>query len=737
MKKYNQDRSPFVQVPGGEVICAQARAAIARRCRHGLFLVALLLAPLTGLHAVENAGVPSLDEMAGDWLPMEAVANPPDVHNFNQMLIVGRDLTSFYCNPGGLFTHTKDPAIQWNTGYPLVKIAFGGTEFPAVETRWYAYRALRRNPDCNGIAVETDTRMINEQRGALCRITATNTTAKVLKTTVTLHVPGVLQADGVGVVNRTQRANFVSVARPALKPDSVTTDTNGVCWNWVIELPPGGKVTLGYVAGDEKASLAAQTEARVADWSAHFDAMMDDCKSVWEQRWADTFTPGNKHFSGNLPVLKTANAALARNYYMGALTMLILERTQFPVSPRSFITSGDRGDGIQYYWDASMQATAWALLEPAGMKATLRRWLVQNARSGAHTSVSQTHSYDTNHYDMITGYAFNACTIFKAADEYLRVTGDRAFLDEKLEDGKTVLARMDDFATDWETLPKGPHGLVNYGKNGNLLECAPAYINCVPSLNAQDVWMMRRAAQWHAIHGETARAKELEAKAAAFLPAVLSLYKSGMGVWNAYHMDGTLVELRHCVDFIYIANALDNDLTPAQKSEMNAFVKRELFMRDWMRAMSRQDASADHSTRPDHSPTGAYDGWVPLTVGAMWRLDDPKAAFDFYRRTAIVTKEGPFAQAREFYGPNKREFDASVRVALRGGCMKECISGAAFADVVINTFFGFSPSADGSTLVCDPQTPRPFEGTLTGVRYGGKLRQLIATSHGVQVSKNP
>jgi hypothetical protein len=51
------------------------------------------------------------------------------------------------------------------------------------------------------------------------------------------------------------------------------------------------------------------------------------------------------------------------------------------VWPRSFITSGERGDGIQYYWDASMQATAWALLEPSGMKATMRRWLVQNAVS--------------------------------------------------------------------------------------------------------------------------------------------------------------------------------------------------------------------------------------------------------------------------------------------------------------------------------------------------------------------
>ena len=54
------------------------------------------------------------------------------------------------------------------------------------------------------------------------------------------------------------------------------------------------------------------------------------------------------------------------------------------------------------------------------------------------------------------------------------VTGDRGFLDEKLEDGRTVLERLDALATDWQTLPKGPHGLVNYGENGNLLECAPA-----------------------------------------------------------------------------------------------------------------------------------------------------------------------------------------------------------------------------------------------------------------------
>ena len=87
----------------------------------------------------------------------------------------------------------------------------------------------------------------------------------------------------------------------------------------------------------------------------------------------------------------------------------------------------------------------------------------------------------------------------------------------------------------------------------------------------------------------------------------------------------------------------------------------------------------------------------------MWRLGDPKDAFDFYCRTAVVTKEGPFAQAHEFYGPDIKDYNSPVRVALRGGCMKECISGAAFADVVINTFFGFEPSIDGKQLLADPR----------------------------------
>jgi hypothetical protein len=302
-----------------------------------------------------------------------------------------------------------------------------------------------------------------------------------------------------------------------------------------------------------------------------------------------------------------------------------------------------------------------------------------------------------------------------------------------LEDGQTVLQRMDALATDWETLVHSDSPLADYGENWNLLECAPAYINRVASCNAQNVWMMRQDAALQDLKGNAARAKKLRAEADKFVPSVLGLYKPGDGVWYGLHDDGKRVELRHCVDYIYVGNALAGDLSPEMRREMTDFVKRELLTRDWMRAMSLRDAAAAVSDRPDHGPMGAYDGWPALTVGAMWRLGFAQDAFDFYCRTAEVTKEGPFAQAREFYGPQRDKFDAPVRIAERLGCMKECISGAAFSDVVVNTFFGFAPSLDGKNLLVDPQMPRPFTGQLLNVSVRGEKFIVEADKHGVSV----
>src|SRR5579862_9086951 len=132
--------------------------------------------------------IPTLDEMAGDWIPMQNVANPPAVHNFHDMLLVGRDLTSFYCYPDDWL---------WNgsprCGYPPVLLTIDGKQYDAEECRWFPYRALRHNNDCDGFHVETDTRMINEQRAVLVRVRVDNPGTVEKRCEIALSVAGSLQ----------------------------------------------------------------------------------------------------------------------------------------------------------------------------------------------------------------------------------------------------------------------------------------------------------------------------------------------------------------------------------------------------------------------------------------------------------------------------------------------------------------------------------------------------------------
>jgi hypothetical protein len=67
--------------------------------------------------------------------------------------------------------------------------------------------------------------------------------------------------------------------------------------------------------------------------------------------------------------------------------------------------------------------------------------------------------------------------------------------------------------------------------------------------------------------------------------------------------------------------------------------------------------------------------------------------------------------------------------------MKECISGVAFADVVINTFFGFDPSLDGKTILADPQIPRPFTGKLLHVSSRGGEITISPEKQGLHLRK--
>ncbi|NLR79659.1 hypothetical protein [Chitinophaga eiseniae] len=701
-----------------------------------------------------DLGIPTLDELAGTWIPQELAVNPPSLHNCHNMLIVDKDLTSYFFNPGGwlynlaAYADPREPSI-WKRGHPALKLLIDGIEYQSEELKQGNYRVLRRNEHCNGLSVETDTRLMHQKRGVLLTVKCTNTTLTAKRFKLTMKVPGSIQPDGIGVANEFQRKGVITVVRPTSPPDKIDIDAYIVAlWNWHIDLKPGETYTIGFVAGDEDTQLTTTDgfiqgdinhakghyiDSCVNMWAKAFNAAFEDCKFQWANRWADAFTVNNSHYSGHAPVLKTTDAALQRNYYMGIFTLLSVERSQFPIYPVSFITNGERDDGTQFYGDLAVLPTLWSLLEPKGMKATLRRWLVQNLRNGAWLDIRQTSGYDTTHYNRMFGYAFNACLFFKTADTYLRVTQDTAFLDEALEDGRTVFQHLNRIAVDWETLPKNKTGLTDFGGNECLLECDPNYTHYVAAMNAQVIYMLRKMAGWLRFKGNPVSAGKMEIQANKLLPIVMQLYKEGEGIWLSYDEKGNKVEIRHCMDYAYAGDALVNDLSRKQKQEMNNFVKSELMTDNWMRAMSLRDSAAAYTYRADHGPYGSYDVWLPLTMHTMWQLGDASSAFDFYRRISAVTLEGSFTQAHEFYGPTYNRKDAPVRISEAWGNMRETSGGGTFAEVVIQTFFGFDPNISGTKILVDPALKRPFKGVLQNVNCHHKNISLQTGEDGIEI----
>jgi hypothetical protein len=296
---------------------------------------------------------------------------------------------------------------------------------------------------------------------------------------------------------------------------------------------------------------------------------------------------------------------------------------------------------------------------------------------------------------------------------------------------------LEHYATNWQRISIYEEGmddtykLADFGDDEwNLLECVPTYKHIVPSFNAGYIWMMRETAAFHRLSGNEEKATNLEAEAELMIERLLRLY-AGNGVWYSLYPDGSKIEVRHCLDFMFLGRYLPEDIPANIKSEMMEFVYRELITDNWMRAQSMEDIAAKDSDRPDHGPLGAFDGWPAGTMDALVQLGFPDKALDFYHNIRPVTNEGIWAQAHEIWGEDKWEANGMVRIAKRGWHNRESSSGIAMSQVMMKNFFGFYPSVDGQPL--KPNKDWSFNGKLYHVKYKGKYYTLDSTGDEVKM----
>jgi hypothetical protein len=504
-------------------------------------------------------------------------------------------------------------------------------------------------------------------------------------------------------------------------PDTLLLRNSGGRAFWSRSLEPGQSLRIRYLMayGDDKGVL----EERAGDWSASFETLSMDAREVWKNRWKEIFTPGNSLISGCFPVLETGDSLARRVYYTGPLTMLYMMNTNLPQHRMVFLTGGPKwGGSITFFWDITEWSSLWAVVYPEMMREHLSDWI----------NIDPSKHYGKDNFGgkgVGNGYSANYWALFQMLRSYLTTTRDFGFLDEQIA-GKTVFRHMEDYALNWKNLSPyekdrnldEEYDLADFGDDEwNLLECVPTYKHIVPSFNAGYAWMMRELADLCEMRGDTARAGELRKEAEGMVHRILELY-AGDGVWYSLYPGNRRIEVRHCLDFMFMGRYLPADIPEDIKQEMIAFLYRELMTDHWMRAQSLQDVAAANSDRPDHGPLGAFDGWPAGTMDALTRMGHPGKALDFYHAIEPVTHEGIWSQAHELWGEHKYDKHARVRIAQRGWHARDASGGISISQVMLKDFFGFYPDFAGNPL--QATHPLDFSGSLHHVLYGGEYYRL-------------
>lgn len=193
---------------------------------------------------------------------------------------------------------------------------------------------------------------------------------------------------------------------------------------------------------------------------------------------------------------------------------------------------------------------------------------------------------------------------------------------------------------------------------------------------------------------------ELTLLASGGQAALLGKLYAGNGVWGCLYPNGSIITVRHVIDFVYVSTLLGSAALPSEIADaMCAFVDIELAALPWMRALSLSDPEAPIA-RPDHGSDGAYPAWPALTAAGLAIGSNLSRTTGFLRALSPVMLQGPIGQAVQLPNtPDSEGFTAPFKTNI-GYTRYVALAGGSFSDVIINTLFGlFSPQMPVGTFL--------------------------------------
>lgn len=600
------------------------------------------------------------------------------------------------------------PDVAWSPGYLRTCELFINGKFAAlsddpakaVTYQWFPHRVVREQ-SFEGLHIRTTMFLPGEMRVVVQNIEVRNQDSLTRQFTLEFDMRGAIIHKGSAWFNelpgegdnrltwssRQGRLTFAAQHSPAACVQGIHPPaqqlSGGNVLRYELQLRPGEKQELHFVA--TSAATVAEAEAMHDRLQADFARLDEQNESAFNHLLQSAFTPGNSAFSGHLPQLRTESETLW-NLYNNGLKNLLTARRRSPDSaygPTLLTLSGHVLPTLSFPWDTALSSLSLALLDPQPLRQLVEVWFQRDMHQHLAT-------------DYITGeavgpwYGVNDMAIVRCAQNYLRVTGDFAWLDKKVAD-QSVLNHLYDHATHWKKMIKSGNGLADYGEISNLLEVVSTYLHEVAGMNAGNVSNMRFVAELLERRGRGQDAAKLRSDATDLATRINRiLYVQGKGWWRCGQPDGTFNEVRHCYDFLAVLDNMSEDLSNDQKREMVHYFWSQLASKKWMRALAASDPDATWNVRPDHSCLGAYAAWPAMCAKGLLKIDNPSTVASWLSEVAKAGNQGPIGQAH---------FTEDVVPPLQGGACKAsedapyiedwcCIAGGTFTDLVIDSIFG-------------------------------------------------
>jgi hypothetical protein len=727
--------------------CSSFSANWSRRSflKAGIAATALPAMPGSPLGQAVGGGLPSIPsvrDLAGSRLvhAWRDLYNSPATQNEYGYVQASKSVSGITALSLPPFACCGVPDTPWSPGFLLtcelflngrllLSYAPGGD---TIAYQWFPHRFVR-DSTVDGLKFTTETFMPSKRRAAAQSIRVTNLSdtsrtvtlgfdmrAAVAQRTATWFVNSPGEADNAIHWNADRGALlFLAQHSPAVSVQGIspaaTRLESGRMIVMDVQLGPRETKEFHYVN-----AVDANAEAALAT----YDEIQSSFAQAVRQNEADfnsllraAFAEGNSDFSGYLPQLETKDESLWQLYHAGIKNLLFARRP----SPDSkygttYITLGGHVlPTLSFPWDTSLTSLSLALLDPAALRRLVENWFLQDMHQHLATDYVSAEAVGP-------WYGVNDMAIVRCAENYLRVTGDSAWLDKRVGEAST-LDHLVRHATFWKQLDKQGHGLGDYGKIENLLEVVSTYLHETAGMNAGNVSSMRFVADLLDRRGDRLRASQLRAEAMELAGRInKKLYVPGRGWWQCGQPDGSFVEVRHCYDFLSVLDNMVTDLSVAQKEEMRRFFWDELHSEYWMRALSPNDADATWNIRPDHSWLGAYAAWPPATAKGLYRIDPSPKVSAWVKNLAKAGNQGPIGQAHFVETVFPLEDGAACKCPNDAPYINDwcCIAGGGFTDLVIDTIFGASLTLFDGVDVNPRLKDFDANARLLNLRYQGK-----------------